>query len=113
MVSGELLKNQRGQVKQFLEAIIEGIYTFKSKPEMARAILREDNSNADLDALYARLSKSFRDFPSPETRGIQSVIDSLPTPKARGAKAEDFMDTTLMEEIRKSGFLEKLQGGKG
>jgi len=113
VVSGELLKNQRGQVKQFLEAIIEGIYTFKSKPEMARAILREDNSNADVDALYARLSKSFRDFPSPETRGIQSVIDSLPTPKARGAKAEDFMDTTLMEEIRKSGFLEKLQGGKG
>ena len=113
VVSGELLKSQRGQVKQFLEAIIEGIYTFKSKPEMARAILREDNSNADVDALYARLSKSFRDFPSPETRGIQSVIDSLPTPKARGAKAEDFMDTTLMEEIRKSGFLEKLQGGKG
>jgi NitT/TauT family transport system substrate-binding protein len=113
VVSGELLKSQRGQVKQFLESIIEGIYTFKSKPEMARAILREDNSNADVEARYARLSKSFRDFPSPETRGIQSVIDSLPTPKARGAKAEDFMDTTLMEEIRKSGFLEKLQGGKG
>jgi hypothetical protein len=61
-------------------------------------------------ALYERLSKSFRDFPSPETRGIQNVIDSLPMPKARGAKAEDFLDTTLMEEIRKSGFMEKLTG---
>lgn len=109
VVSGDVLKNQRDNVKRFLEAIIEGIYTFKSKPDMARAVLREDNGNADVDALYARLSKSFRDFPSPETRGIQNVIDSLPTPKARGAKAEDFMDTTLMEEIRKSGFAEKLR----
>ena len=52
--------------------------------------------------------KSIRDFPTPEPRGIQNVIDSLPTPKARGAKAEDFMDVTLMDEIRKSGFVEKL-----
>ncbi len=107
VASGELLKNQRDNVKRFLEAIIEGIYTFKSKPDMARAILREDNGKADVDALYARLTKSFRDFPTPEVHGIQNVIDSLPTPKARGAKAEDFMDATLIEEIGKSGVIER------
>lgn len=110
VASGDLLKNQRDNVRRFLEAIIEGIYTFKSKPDMARAILREDNGKADVDALYARLTKSFRDFPVPEVHGIQNVIDSLPTPKARGAKAEDFMDTTVIDEIRKSGFMDKLQG---
>jgi NitT/TauT family transport system substrate-binding protein len=112
VVSGGLLKNQRDSVKRFLQAIIEGIHVFKTKPDIARAVLRESNSESEIDALYARLSKSFRDFPSAETRGIQNVIDSLPTPKARGAKAEDFMDTTLMDEIRKSGFMEKLSGTK-
>jgi len=113
VVSGALLKNQRDNVKRFLQAIIEGIHTFKTKPDVARAILRDSNGDAEIGPLYERLSKSFRDFPSPENRGIQNVIDSLPTPKARGAKAEDFMDTSLIEEIRKSGFMEKLHGGKG
>ena len=110
VVSGTLLKNQRNNVKRFLLALIEGIYTFKTKPDTARAVLRESSGDADVTALYERLSKSFRDFPSPETPGIQNVIDSLPMPKARGAKAEDFIDGSLMEEIRKGGFMEKLTG---
>ena len=113
VVSGSLLKNQRDNVKRFLQALIEGIYTFKTKPDTARAVLRESSGDADVTALYERLSKSFRDFPSPETRGIQNVIDSLPMPKARGAKAEDFIDGSLMEEIRKSGFVDKLFGKAG
>ena len=113
VVSGTLLKNQRDNVKRFLQALIEGIYTFKTKPDTARAVLRESSGDVDVTALYERLSKSFRDFPSPETRGIQNVIDSLPMPKARGAKAEDFIDGSLMEEIRKSGFVDKLFGKAG
>jgi len=111
VVSGALLKNQRDMVKRFLQALIEGIHAFKTRPEIARAVLRESNSEADvIGPLYERLSKSFRDFPTAEPRGIQNVIDALPNPKAKGAKAEDFIDATLMEEIRKSGFMEKLKG---
>jgi ABC-type nitrate/sulfonate/bicarbonate transport system substrate-binding protein len=114
VVSGVLLKNQRETVKRFLQALIEGIHTFKTKPEIARAVLRESNSDAEVvGPLYDRLVKSFRDFPTPELRGIQNVIDALPTPKAKGAKAEDFIDATLMDEIRKSGFVERLSGTKG
>lgn len=111
VVSGTLLKNQRDTVKRYLQALIEGIHAFKTKPEIARAVLRESNSEADVvGPLYERLAKSFRDFPTPEPRGIQNVIDALPNPKAKGARAEDFIDATLMEEIRKSGFVEKLKG---
>ena len=113
VVSGSLLKNQRDNVKRFLQALIEGIHTFKANSELARAVLRESNSEGEVGSLYERLTKSFRDFPSPERRGIQNVIDSLPTPKARGAKADDFIDSTLMEEIRKGGFMEKLGGVRG
>ena len=109
VVSGTLLKNQRETVKRFLLALIEGIHAFKTRPDVARAVLRESNGEADVvGPLYERLSKSFRDFPTPEVRGIQNVIDALPTPKAKGAKAEDFIDATLMEEIRSGGLIERL-----
>jgi len=111
VVSGALLKSQRDNVKRFLLAIIEEIHAFKTKPDLARTVLRESTGDAEaIGPLYERLSKSFRDFPTPELRGIQNVIDSLPTPKARGARAEDFIDASMMEEIRKSGFMDKLQG---
>ena len=94
--------------------VIAVIYTFKHSPDLARSVLRESTSEADaIPPLYERLSRSFRDFPAPESRGIQNVLDSLLVPKAKDARAEDFIDTGLMEEIRKSGFREKLQGGKG
>lgn len=97
VVSGGLLKNQREVVKRYLQALVEGIHAFKTKPEIARAVLRESNSEAEVvGPLYERLSQSFRDFPTPELRGVQNVIDALPNPKA-----QEFIDGTLMEEIRR------------
>jgi NitT/TauT family transport system substrate-binding protein len=113
VVSGSLLKNQRENVRRFLQAMTEGIYVFKTKPDVAKAVLKESNNEAEVGSLYERLMKSFREYPLPEPRGIQNVIEFMPTPKARGARAEDFMDTSLMEEIKKSGFMDKLYGGKG
>jgi len=111
VVSGALIKNQRDNIKRFLMALVEGIHVFKTKPDIALAVLRESSGEADVvGPLYERLSKSFRDFPTPEPRGIQNVLDSLPSPKAKGARADDFIDAVLMEEIRKSGFVERLQG---
>ena len=114
VVSGGLLKNQRENVRRFLQALTEGIYVFKTKPDIAKAVLKESNSDSEIvGSLYERLVKSFRDFPAPEPHGIQNVIDSLATPKARGARGEDFTDSTLMEEVRKSGFIDKLYGRAG
>lgn len=111
LVSSALLKSQREVVKRYLQALIEGIHAFKTKPEIAGAVLRESNSEAEVvGPLYERLAKSFRDFPTPEPRGVQNVIDALPNPKAKGAKAEEFIDGSLMEEIRRAGFVEKIRG---
>jgi hypothetical protein len=37
-------------------------------------------------------------------------LDSLAVPKARAVQAQDFADTTLLEEIRRSGTLDRLYG---
>lgn len=111
VVSGAMLKTQRDSVRRFLEALTEGIYVFKTKPEAATAVLKESNSDPQtVRSLYERLAKALSEYPVPEPRGIQTALDFLPNPKARGVKAEDFMDTSLMEEIKKSGFVERLYG---
>jgi NitT/TauT family transport system substrate-binding protein len=112
VVSGALLKNQRENVRHFLQAITAGIWVFQTKPDVAKAVLKESNNDGDVAPLYERLTKSLRDYPVPEPNGIQNVLEFMPAPKARGARAEDFMDTSLMEEIRKSGFIDRLYTGK-
>jgi NitT/TauT family transport system substrate-binding protein len=111
VVSGVLLRTQRENVRKFLEALTETIYIFKTKPDAAMAVLRESNSDAQVvRPLYDRLTKAMAEYPVPEPKGIQTALDFLPNPKARGIRAEEFMDTSLMEEIKKSGFIEKLYG---
>jgi len=112
VVSGSLLKNQREVVRRFLQAITAGIWVFKTKPDIAKGVLKESNNDSEVGPLYDRLTKSLRDYPVPEPNGIQNVLEFMPTPKARGARAENFIDTSLMEEIRKSGFIERLYAGK-
>jgi NitT/TauT family transport system substrate-binding protein len=113
VVSGPLLKTQRDNVRKFLEALTETIYIFKTKPDAAMAVLRESNSDPQVvRPLYDRLAKAIAEYPVPEPKGIQTALDFLPNPKARGMRAEEFMDTSLMEEIKKSGFIERLYGRK-
>ena len=111
VVANSLLKNQRDIVYRFLQALTEGIHVFKTQPEKALAVLSEVGNDAQTTrTLYERLAKAMRDYPAPDARGIQAVLDSLPNPKARVASAEDYTDSSLMEEIKKSGFIERLYG---
>jgi hypothetical protein len=60
--------------------------------------------------LYDRVAKSLREYPVPEPNGVQSALDSLTHPNARTTKPASLMDTSIMEEIKKSGFIDKLYG---
>jgi NitT/TauT family transport system substrate-binding protein len=111
VVSQPVLKGQRENVRRFLEALTEGIYIFKNRPETALAAITEAGNEPEAaKALYDRVAKALRAHPIPEPKGIQTALDTLIHPKARGARAEEFMDTSLMEEIARSGFIDRLYG---
>src|SRR2546425_2210419 len=114
VVAGSVLKSQRDNVRRFLTALTEGIYVFKTRSESAMAVLKESNSDPQVvRPLYERLAKTMREYPVPEAGGIQTALDSLLNPKARGIRAEEYMDTSLIEEIKKSGFIDRLYGKSG
>ena len=111
-VPAALIRNQRDVARRIVMAYVEGIHAFKTKPKLVYAVLEEEGIKdpAIAKGIYNRLSFSMREFPIPEPTGIQNAIDSLGHPNARNVKPAAVMDTSLIEEVRKSGFIDKLYG---
>jgi NitT/TauT family transport system substrate-binding protein len=107
-----MVKSQRGTLRLLLEAFVEGIYVIKSRPDVVLKILREEGIEDPRvgKTVHERLAKNLPEYPVPESKGMQTAIDSLGLPKARGVQAKDFMDTSLLEEIKKSGYIDRLYG---
>jgi ABC-type nitrate/sulfonate/bicarbonate transport system substrate-binding protein len=109
------IKTQRETLRRLLMAYLEGIYIFRTRPKAVYWALEEEDIKdpAVQKDVYERALKSVREFPVPEPNGIQSVLDSLPHPNARNVKPASVMDTSILEEIKKSGFIDKLYGRAG
>ncbi len=114
VVPTQSLRTRREILRRYLEAVIEGIHAYKTNRRAVLEVYAEQGLK-DPDAAketYERIAKSLREYPVPELTGVQAVIDSLPHPKARSAKAADFIDSSLLEEIKASGFVDRLYGRK-
>ena len=106
------LKTNRDVVRRLLMGYLEGIAIFRTRPRAAFAALEDEGIKdpAVQKDIYERALKHVREYPVPEPNGIQNVLDSLTHPNARTVKPAAVMDTSIMEEIKKSGFIDKLYG---
>lgn len=107
-----VLRAQRETMRKLLEAYVEAIYVFKSRPEVPLAALRNEGIEDPQIArgIYERIAGSLREYPAPDLKGVQAALDSLATAKERKPEAKDFIDASLIEEIKKSGYIERLYG---
>jgi ABC-type nitrate/sulfonate/bicarbonate transport system substrate-binding protein len=107
-----MIKDQRDALRRYLQATIEGIYLFKTRPTLVYSVFEEEGIKEPVvqKELYERLAKGLREYPIPEPNGIQNALDSLAHPNARTTKPASVMDTSILEEIRNSGFIDKLYG---
>ncbi|MGH7765961.1 MAG: ABC transporter substrate-binding protein [Candidatus Binatia bacterium] len=105
-----VLQTQRETMRKLVEAYVEGIYIFKTRPEVPIAAMRQEGVDDPQVAktIQERLSGSLREYPIPELKGIQAALDSIMTSKDRNPQAKDFIDTSLAEEIKKSGYIDRL-----
>jgi NitT/TauT family transport system substrate-binding protein len=109
------IKTQRDVLRRLLMAYLEGIYIFRTRPKTVYSVLEEDGIKdpAVQKDIHERALKHVREYPLPESNGIQSALDSLTHPNAKTTKPASLMDTSVLEEIRKSGFIDKLYGRAG
>jgi len=112
VASLSVLRAQRETIRKLLEAYVEGIYIFKTRPEVPLAALRDEGVEDPQIAkgIYERIAGSLREYPIPEPKGVQAALDSIATAKERNPQAKDYMDTTFIEEIKNSGYIDRLYG---
>jgi NitT/TauT family transport system substrate-binding protein len=107
------LKQNRKLTLDFLKGYIEGIhYMINQKNESLRVLQRyfQNSDMAAMSYLYdettRRLEKELR--ANPESIRFHLELAALDDPRAKQFTEKDFWDPSLVEEIRRSGFVEQL-----
>ena len=108
-----LLQQNRKALLTFLRAYMEGIrYTITHKPESLKVFFKyfRNHDGEALAYLYddttPRIQKDLR--PNPES--VRSILDQIAVddPRAKQLSEKDHWNLTLLDEIQKSGFVDKL-----
>lgn len=109
------IKSNRETLRRFLMGYLEGIAIFRTRPRAVYASLEEVGLKdpAIQKDVYERWLAQVREYPVPESNGVQTVLDSLPNPNPKGIKPAQLIDASLVEELKKSGFIDKLYGRGG
>jgi ABC-type nitrate/sulfonate/bicarbonate transport system substrate-binding protein len=107
------IRKNRELILRFTKAYIEGIHRVKTDKEFAINVLGKALRASDRDALeetYRVFSTLFEKVPYPAPEGIESVLEELrgQTPKANNLRPEDFVDSSFVRELEKSGFINRL-----
>jgi ABC-type nitrate/sulfonate/bicarbonate transport system substrate-binding protein len=111
VVSREYAKSHRDTVSRFLKAYIDGTQRFLADKELGIKALRKYTGIEDADIL----AKTYELFATKyikrnPTLSLQSVETALAmiadrNPKARNRRAEEFVDLSFMDELKKTGFV--------
>jgi NitT/TauT family transport system substrate-binding protein len=118
MVRRIYLDQNRPKVVNFMKAVIEGLYVLKKEKAAAiqviKRYLRIDEDEAAAVGYDYYLVKHGDDILTlPDRKGLEMVIaDAAKTnPKAKGQTPESLklLDPSILDEIKKSGFVEKVK----
>jgi len=104
------LQQNRAQIKGFLKGQIEAMHYVKSNKEGSLRILRKHLQITDAEAVegtYEFFAKRLPRSPRTEMEGIKNILNSIDAGKKNPS---DFVDMSLIDEIEKEGFVQKLYG---
>lgn len=100
---------QRAAALNFLRAEIEGIHAIRTQKNFAVSVLKKYMRISDPEILeegYRYALRFIQPRPLPTLEEIKAVLDELKRPEA---KPENFVDLSLMQELEKQKFFDKLK----
>ena len=108
------LKSRPQTAQKVMQAFVEGIYLYKSRPDEAIALLTSRGvDRKSVREVYQKVADSYREMPDPELSGVKGVLDSLPDERAKKISPESLIEPGPWEAVSRSGLLERLYGKKG
>jgi len=108
-----LVKQDRDLVMRYMRAHIEGIARFKQEPELAKRVikkmLRLDDEPLAQES-WDLFAKHRIAAPYPNIKGMKTSYEYVAQsrPDVWKHKPEEFVDSSFVEELDKSGFIKKL-----
>jgi ABC-type nitrate/sulfonate/bicarbonate transport system substrate-binding protein len=119
IVRRSVLAEKRPMVVNAMKASIETLYLLKKDRKFAREVLKrylriDDDAMIDIGIDYYLTRHGEGVLTLPDRRGLEFVIsDTAKTnPKAKGQTPDSLrvLDGSVLDEIKKSGFIEKVRG---
>jgi ABC-type nitrate/sulfonate/bicarbonate transport system substrate-binding protein len=111
----KLIAANRQLVMNVMQAFVETIHLFKTRPDIVVPLLQryvkiEDRKAAE--DLYAFHVPVFQKVPRPLFPGMQTLREFLAPkyPAAMSLKESDIADSSFIDELERSGFIDRLYG---
>ena len=107
------IREDRDTVMRFVRSYVEGIAFLKQNKEFSQKVLAKYLRTSDpeyLEGAYTIFKQDFIAAPYPITSGLEAVYDivAFRRPEIRSRQPEEFVDTSFVAELDKSGFIKKL-----
>jgi NitT/TauT family transport system substrate-binding protein len=107
------IREDRDTVMRFVRSYVEGIAFLKQNQEFSQKVLGKylrTNDPEYLEGAYVIFKQDFIAAPYPITKGLEAIYDivAFRRPEIRSHQPEEFVDTSFVAELDKSGFIKKL-----
>jgi NitT/TauT family transport system substrate-binding protein len=105
------IQRNRDSVTRFMRAFVEGFQYLKSNREGTLPILQKYMGGINSEQarfVYDEYVDLFEELPVPREKGFQAVLDNESDAKAKNFKPGDFVDLSFLNEIDRSGRVEKI-----
>jgi NitT/TauT family transport system substrate-binding protein len=104
--------SRRDTVKKVLMALVESTHFFKTRKEESKKIIAKysrQNNPAYLEGSYAAVAKLYDEVPLVTREGMEVQIrDALSRKPGASLRFEAFVDESIVRELQKSGFIDKI-----
>jgi NitT/TauT family transport system substrate-binding protein len=107
------LRSNRDTALRFTRAYVEGMQRFATDREFSMRVIgkyTKIQARPTLEATYDDYAPYLKKVPEPTPESIKTVLEQLSAsePKARNAKPSDFIDRSIVEELKQKGFFQQL-----
>lgn len=113
--SGKMIRENTDAVRRIVKAMAETVYYYKTrKQDVIRTMQKytRGQSRQVLEEIYVSYSDLLVEDTYPTVEGLKNTLEIQASldPRAVKAKVEDFVDLRFVDELKKTGFVNKLYG---
>ena len=107
------IKSDRQTIMNYMKAHLEGIALFKKDREFSKKVIKKTLRLDDEELInesYEIFSQAFLPAPYPNLAGMKTSYEYVATtrPEVWKHKPDEFADSSFVEELDKSGFIQQL-----